>query len=308
MSASSGLTPLDNSTSTPRPFSLNQSTPPLGPLNGVAQVFFNADSTALLTTVKGNPMQNNTGFLSIYPVVNNLVSSSPSDEVRSSPNGTAVLFGSTVIPRDPKKIVVTDATFGAAVLRINDDLTATSIVNTPIPNQRATCWAIYSEYSREVYVTDPTANKLVGISPMDGSITTDVRGAEGNIGYTDLTAQGKFVYALSPAVEANSTMTGITVWELTEEGKEEKETDMEMEGGGRGGGGRGDMGGKKKGNGKYGYGRYHGYVKRDANAQMEKSEEMMGKDMGMEKMNIKVIQNFNPGMEFGRNSMGMVYF
>ena len=47
-----------------RPFELNQKTPPTGPLNTVSDAFFNEDETAVLTTVKGDPTVNNTGFLS----------------------------------------------------------------------------------------------------------------------------------------------------------------------------------------------------------------------------------------------------
>jgi hypothetical protein len=96
-----GLTPLD---STLRPINLNQSTPPIGPTNTISQTFFNSDSTALITTVKGDPAVNNTGFLSVFPIENGRVSR---NETRSSPNGTAVLFGTALIPSPANSIFIT---------------------------------------------------------------------------------------------------------------------------------------------------------------------------------------------------------
>jgi hypothetical protein len=46
-----GLSPFDAL----RTFDLQQSNPPTGPLNGIGSTFFTPDSTALITTVKGNP-------------------------------------------------------------------------------------------------------------------------------------------------------------------------------------------------------------------------------------------------------------
>jgi hypothetical protein len=107
--SATGLTPLDT---TLRTFDLNQTTPPTGPFTTASHVFFNADSSALVTTVKGNPTMNSTGFLSVFPVVNSRVST---QETRSSPAGTAVLFGAALLPNS-SEIFVTDASFGSATL------------------------------------------------------------------------------------------------------------------------------------------------------------------------------------------------
>jgi hypothetical protein len=103
-----------------RPYNLGQSTPPVGPLNTVSQAFFSSDETRLFTTIKGDPTVNNTGFLSTYAVqASNGAAALSQKDVRSSPNGTAVLFGSATIPNDPSSIFVTDASFGAAVLSVD---------------------------------------------------------------------------------------------------------------------------------------------------------------------------------------------
>jgi hypothetical protein len=86
-----------------RPFELGQSTPPVGPANTVSQVLFSADESVLYVTVKGDGTANNTGYLSGFP---RLYGSSPEtpatlsrEDIRSSPNGTGLLFGSASSPR-----------------------------------------------------------------------------------------------------------------------------------------------------------------------------------------------------------------
>src|SRR5262245_23403834 len=93
-----------------RPFALGQSTPPVGPFNTVAQVFFSPDERHLLVPVKGDPPRPNgtsPGFLAVFPVVEPPApgtgsrsggASLAADGTRSSPAGTAVLFGSFAVP------------------------------------------------------------------------------------------------------------------------------------------------------------------------------------------------------------------
>lgn len=87
-----------------RSIGLGQSTPPVGPTNTVSQAFFSEDESTLFTMVKGDPAVNKTGFLSMLAVEKSVgcrggvkVAAAPTDS-RTSPAGTAVLFGSQVIP------------------------------------------------------------------------------------------------------------------------------------------------------------------------------------------------------------------
>ncbi|KAH7386163.1 hypothetical protein BKA64DRAFT_645742 [Cadophora sp. MPI-SDFR-AT-0126] len=186
-----GLMPLDT---TLRPFELNQTTPPIGPLNTVSQTFFNSDSTMLITTVKGDPTKNNTGFLSVFPVVNNTVSQT---ETRSSPAGTAVLFGTALLPNS-SDIFVTDASFGSATLSLSSANIASTVSSTKIADQKATCWAAFSALTGTAFVTDVAVNHLVEIDPSSGSIVKNLVSTNGNPGLIDLVSAGRFVYALSP--------------------------------------------------------------------------------------------------------------
>lgn len=206
MCSTTGLTALDTSL---RAFNINQTTPPVGPTNTVSQTFFNADSTALITTVKGDPTVHNTGFLSIFPVVNNAVST---QDVRSSPAGTAVLFGSALIPNS-SNIFVTDASFGSATLSIAANNTADVSASTKIADQAATCWAAISDVTNSAFVTDVGVNHLVEVDTTTGRLIRELNSTNGNPGMIDLVSAGNFIYALSPGNA--TTKAAVTVFDVS---------------------------------------------------------------------------------------------
>jgi hypothetical protein len=200
-----GLVPLDT---TLRPFAINQTTPPFGPLNTVSQIFFNANSTAIMTTVKGDPAVNNTGFLSVFPVINGTVSA---QETRSSPAGTAVLFGTALLPNN--QLFVTDASFGSATLSLSSSNIATVSASTKIADQKATCWATFSDATGSAFVTDVAVNHLVEIDTATGALIKETNLTNGNPGMIDLVSAGNFVYALSPG---NATVkAAVTVFDVS---------------------------------------------------------------------------------------------
>ncbi|CZT51042.1 uncharacterized protein RSE6_12125 [Rhynchosporium secalis] len=203
-----GLMPLDTCR---RPFELNQTTPPVGPLNTVSQVFFNADSTKLMTIVKGDPTKNSTCFLSVFPVENKLVSTK---ETRSSPDGTAVLFGAALLPNS-NEIFVTDASFGAATLSRSDTNTASTLKSTKVLDQKATCWAAFSELTGTTFVTDVAANHLVEIDPTSGDIVKDLELTNGNPGLIDLVSARRFIYVLSPGNTTVGSAAAVTVFDVS---------------------------------------------------------------------------------------------
>jgi hypothetical protein len=212
-----------------RPFDLKQSDPPVGPTNTVSTTFFSEDQTMLFTTVKGDPAVNNTGFLSVFPVEGNsgtnstscggTMSSMPTKlstkETRSSPNGTAVLFGSQNIPRsNPPQIFATDASFGAAILTVDNMMSAELSSKQALSDQKATCWATISTLTNTAFVTDVAINRIVEMSLKDASLVSVIDLSKEKVsakdsGLIDLRAAGGFVYALSPG--NGSTMASISV-------------------------------------------------------------------------------------------------
>ncbi|KAK4234564.1 hypothetical protein C8A03DRAFT_37664 [Achaetomium macrosporum] len=198
-----GLGPMDAL----RPFDLGQTTPPVGPTNTVSQVFFSSDESMLFATIKGDPATNKTGFFSAFPVQRarhssrGLVSVSRMEQ-RSSPNNTAVLFGSQPIPGTPNRVFATDASFGAAVLSIDPATGRASTVATgKIAGQKATCWATISPATGTAFVTDVAVNRLVELDVRDARVLSELDLAAAGSpdpGLIDLRAAGNFIYALSP--------------------------------------------------------------------------------------------------------------
>jgi hypothetical protein len=198
-----------------RKFDLKQSTPPAGPLNTVSQTFFSNDESMLFTTVKGDPTVNNTGFLSTFHVKKGQMGAATlsKKDLRSSPNGTAVLFGSAPIPNS-NSLFVTDASFGAAVLSLNERGQATAAKAQAIDGQKATCWATVSAATNSAFVTDVGTNRVVEMSLDNASIIMQLDlSANGDPGLIDLKSAGSFVYALSPG--NGTTSAAVTVLDVS---------------------------------------------------------------------------------------------
>ncbi|GAD96285.1 hypothetical protein SNOG_13222 [Paecilomyces variotii No. 5] len=186
-----------------REFDLGQSTPPVGPTNTVSQVLFSNDESTLLTMVKGDPTVNNTGFVATFPV-NRASQCGPASVsmkgTRSSPAGTAVLFGTEPIP-GTENFFVTDASFGATVLSLDKKTDGLSTASKQvIDGQKATCWSTISQVSNSAFVTDVQVNRIVEMSLDNANIIKeyDTSSINPGLGFIDLVSSGNFVYALSP--------------------------------------------------------------------------------------------------------------
>lgn len=186
-----------------RPFELNQSTPPVGPLNTVSHVFFSEDESHLYTTVKGDPAVNNTGFISAFPVdtESGCPISLSREDIRSSPEGTAVLFGSQIIP-GTDDIFATDASFGGAILSVDDTtLQASTLAKGVVDGQAATCWSTLAPETNSAFVTDVGTKRLVELSLTDASVSGEFDLSDQEAaGFIDLTTSGGFVFMLAPDV------------------------------------------------------------------------------------------------------------
>ena len=216
---------LANTVDALRPLTLTpaQTTPPVGPVNTVSQVFFSQDQRTLYATVKGDG-NSTTGFLASYPVVSTksacgaAARSVAASGTTSSPNGTAVLFGvSTIKATGPGKktadlMIVADASFGAAVLSVDKKTGVASTVGRGVVSgQKATCWATISPATNTAFVTDVASDRLVEMSLTDASIVGagPIELSNGDPGLIDLRAAGQFVYALSPG--NGTTAAAVTV-------------------------------------------------------------------------------------------------
>ncbi|RDW86100.1 uncharacterized protein DSM5745_02742 [Aspergillus mulundensis] len=199
-----------------RPFELNQTTPPVGPAGTLSHVLFSEDDAFLYAAVKGDGTANNTGFFSVFPVNYGCSPATAAtvarEDIRSSPNGTNLLFGSVVIPSSGL-VFVTDPGFGAAVLKVNDDTHEAELVaKATVPGQQAICWAAYSYKANSVFVTDVLVNRLVELDANDASILRTADLPNDDPGLIDLVVVDRHVYALSPG--NGTTDAAITVFDI----------------------------------------------------------------------------------------------
>ncbi|RBA20821.1 hypothetical protein FPRO05_08268 [Fusarium proliferatum] len=198
-----------------RTIDLGQTTPPAGPTNTLSQVLFSEDESMLFTMVKGDPAVNNTGFISVANVeMNNGVAAVSKQDARSSPEGTAVLFGSQVIP-GTSKVFATDASFGAAILDVDpNNCEATTAAKGAVDGQTATCWVAISPATKSAFVTDVGRNRVVEMSLEDASVVSELDlTCNGDPGLIDLAASGNFLYALSPG--NGTTQAAVTVLDVS---------------------------------------------------------------------------------------------
>ncbi|KAI1750407.1 hypothetical protein F4782DRAFT_509625 [Xylaria castorea] len=200
-----------------RPFDIGQTTPPVGPTNTVSHAFFSEDESTIFTTVKGDPPTNKTGFMAAFSVSAQSVyggkASVAQQGMRSSPAGTAVLFGTSTIPGSDN-LFVSDASFGAVVLTNGGVSNAKAAFTVKgkgvIEGQSATCWSVISPATKTAFVTDVNVNRLVEMSLEDASIKSVIDlSKNGDPGLIDLRAAGNLVYALSPG--NGTTPAAVTV-------------------------------------------------------------------------------------------------
>lgn len=234
-----------------RKFDLKQSNPPVGPTNTVSQVFWSADENTLFATVKGDPAQNNIGFLSAFSV-QNLAAKRPQKnskaqqkhkqhcqgprlakkEIRSSMDGTAVLFGTLPIPKT-SDLFATDASFGGAILSTDKAGQGKVKSKQAVDGQKATCWVTISAATGTAFVTDVGAPRLVEMSITDATIIGEVDASStGASGMIDLKASGNFVYALAPGTANNSQILVMDVRGGSKTAKVAQKFDVSSFGGG----------------------------------------------------------------------------
>lgn len=215
--AKNGIGKMDNL----RPFDIKQSTPPVGPLNTVSQVFWSNDEKTLFTTVKGDPTKNITGFLSAFETNScGRAVALGSQDIQSEINNTAVLFGSQPVPGS-SDIFATDASFGGAVLAVNGKGQGSLVAKQAVDGQAATCWVTISPATKSAFVTDVGKPRLVEMSVKNAKILGQVDlSSTGANGVIDLKASGNFIYALAPL--GNNTNAQVLVMDVKGGSKQAK--------------------------------------------------------------------------------------
>ncbi|KAI9144598.1 hypothetical protein BKA69DRAFT_1122426 [Paraphysoderma sedebokerense] len=193
--AQKGLQSIDREA---RKLNIGQSTPPKGPTGTASHIFFNPEASRVFVTIKGDPMSGKEGFLGSFEV-DRATKTVKTDLVRSSPNGTAVLFGSLFV--DDSTLVATDAAFGAATLQVSNNGQAAVKSLTRVDGQKATCWVAVSRERKTAFVTDIGKNRILEVDPFsaDGAIVQTLDLNQGGIGgLIDISVGGDFLYSFAP--------------------------------------------------------------------------------------------------------------
>ena len=193
-----------------RPWNIDQTTPPIAPINGPADMFFSLDESEVITMVKGNGSASLPGFVSTF-AVDKSASQVAMTGVEITPKGSIALFGTVPIP-GTNNIFASDAGFGALILNL-DDL-STPVAMTNITNQLATCWAIESPMTGTGFVDDIIVSHLVEVDLTNGDIVTEVPCMNNGQGMADMRAVGGRIYALSPG-NGSAYPAAITVFDIS---------------------------------------------------------------------------------------------
>jgi hypothetical protein len=188
-----------------------ETTPPHGPPGSAAQVLFIPDSSAVFATVKGTPGPPvKAGSILAWPVQNGQVSSSA--PVVSQFSNVVLDFG--FLFTDSHTIFMSDPSFGAALLHVNEDLTVKQEVHTIIPGQQAICWTQYWPSGSTLYAIDAGLNQIwtlnAGSGALEGSINITMTDGMAAKGVFDSFIAGDLLYSLTGA-------NGIAVTDLAKQ-------------------------------------------------------------------------------------------
>src|SRR3569833_544718 len=145
---------------------IQQTTPPHGPDGTASDIVINPAQTAAFVTVKSNTTAA-PGFIYVFPVA-------PAAGGRAA----ALAGDRAVVSRPPElnhdfsltflsdaRAVISDTTFGAALLHIAPDLSVTTEVATRIPGAKAACWTVYAPEFEAIYVKDGANPNVTVLDP-----------------------------------------------------------------------------------------------------------------------------------------------
>ncbi|MCJ1474536.1 hypothetical protein MMC13_003194 [Lambiella insularis] len=186
---------------------LNQTTPPPVGASFTAQdLFFNPSSTALFAIVLGS---NNTdpsvpATFFAWPVVEGKVSTTP---VVSVIRTLRAVFSGQFVNDDT--MIVTDFSFGAALVQVSSSLQIMEKEKTVIPAQLAACWTAYSPRFDSIYVSDAFTTNITVLDPASGAIKTQVPFDPSLGGADDSAIDRNWLYVLALGASAGANVVVI---------------------------------------------------------------------------------------------------
>ena len=194
-----------------RPWNIDQTTPPAGPLNGPSDIFFSVDESEVVAMIKSNGSASLPGFVSTFAVDKSLGQVCMKG-AEITPTGSIALFGTALIP-GTNHVLASDAGFGALILDLEDLSSPLAVTN--ITNQMATCWAVQSPVTGTGFVNDIIVSHLVEVDLSNGDIVTEAPCMNNGQGMADMRAIGDRIYALSPG-NGTSHPAAITIFDISQ--------------------------------------------------------------------------------------------
>ena len=180
-----------------RPISqgLHQTNPPTGPFLSASDIVFNPSSSAIFATIKGSPATTppTPGYIYAWSVEHGRVSQTP--VITSIPDIIAD-FSLDFLGSDSSALL-TDPSFGAAILNISPSLQVTEKAHTVIPLQGAACWGAYSPRFNSAYVIDAGKSNITIIDPASGAIKGAIQYTVSRGGGFDNAIDRSYMYVLS---------------------------------------------------------------------------------------------------------------
>ncbi|KAJ7886191.1 hypothetical protein B0H14DRAFT_2697997 [Mycena olivaceomarginata] len=198
-----GLKPIKNSI---RSLGLNQTTPATGPPNTPSQIIFSQNEKQLIVSVKA-------GYLAVWDVN----SDGSLSKTFKTVSGGVLPFSLNHIP-GKNALLASDPGVGYDIFDLDAPKTRAAGVSTPIPNQGANCWSVYSKESKNFYIIDVGKSVLTEVtvsSSLNSTIVKQYNVAPDGPLDSDVATVGKkdFIYSLS------ANVTGLAVYAVNGVGK-----------------------------------------------------------------------------------------
>jgi hypothetical protein len=162
---------------------------------------FNPSQTALIATVKGNGVD--PGYIYAYPVYpDGSISRTP---IVSRPSELLIDFSVSFI--DDFHAVITDPSYGAALVDVSWDFKFSVQNKIVIPGEGATCWSVYAPRFDTVFVIDAGTPNITLVDPASGAKKGTVVLDAANKGGFDSQIDREYLYVLrgTPAISVLHT-------------------------------------------------------------------------------------------------------
>ena len=197
----------------------HETTPPTGPPLSASDIEFNPSSSALFATIKGDPGATPPapGYIYTWPVRSGAPAQTPI--ITSFPD-VLLDFSLNFLGGDGLALL-TDPSFGAAILSVSPKFQITERAHTAIPLQRAACWGAYSARYDSAYVIDASNSNITALDPRTGSIKDTITYDATAGGGLDTAVAGRFLYVATRAAKVavidlqRKTNRGIQSFDLT---------------------------------------------------------------------------------------------